>query len=42
MMVDDHAVIRQTVRALLEAKSLVVSDAADGIEGVLKAQAETA
>ncbi|SRR5579872_1246396 len=40
MIVDDHAVIRQTVRALLEAESLVVSDAADGAEGVQKAQAE--
>jgi len=40
MIVDDHAVIRQMVRALLEAESLVVSDAADGAEGVQKAQAE--
>lgn len=40
MIVDDHAVIRRMVRALLEAESLVVSDAADGAEGVQKAQAE--
>ena len=30
MIVDDHAVIRRMVRAMLEAESLIVSDAADG------------
>ena len=40
MIVDDHAVIRRMLRAMLEAESLVVSDAADGLEGVQKAQAE--
>lgn len=40
MIVDDHAVIRRMVRALLEAESLTVSDAVDGAEGVRKAQAE--
>jgi CheY-like chemotaxis protein len=39
MIVDDHAIIRRILRALLEAESLVVSDAADGAEGVQKAQA---
>lgn len=40
MIVDDHAVIRRMVRALLEAEDLAVCDAADGAEGVQKAQAE--
>lgn len=40
MIVDDHAVIRRLVRASLEAESLVVSDAADGAEGIRKAEAE--
>lgn len=40
MVVDDHAVIRRMVRSLLEAESLIVSDAADGAEGIEKAQAE--
>ena len=40
MIVDDHAVIRRMVRALLEADGLAVSDAVDGAEGVRKAQAE--
>jgi DNA-binding NarL/FixJ family response regulator len=40
MIVDDHAVIRRMVRALLEAESLVVSDAVDGAESVQKARAE--
>ena len=40
MIVDDHAVIRRMLRALLEAESLVVSDAVNGAEGVQKAQAE--
>lgn len=40
MIVDDHAVIRRMVRAMLEAERLIVSDAADGAEGVRKAQEE--
>lgn len=40
MIVDDHAVIRRMVRSLLEAESFTVRDAADGAEGVQKAQAE--
>lgn len=40
MIVDDHAVIRRMLRAMLEAESLVVSDAVDEAEGVRKAQAE--
>ena len=40
MIVDDHALIRRMLRAMLEAESLVVSDAADGAEGVRKARAE--
>jgi two-component system chemotaxis response regulator CheY len=40
MIVDDHAVIRRLVRQLLEAESLVVSDAEDGAEGIRKAEAE--
>jgi CheY-like chemotaxis protein len=40
MIVDDHAIMRRMVRALLEAERLVVSDGVDGAEGVQKAQAE--
>jgi CheY-like chemotaxis protein len=40
MIVDDHAVIRRMLRALLEAESLTVSDAVNGAEGLEKAQAE--
>jgi CheY-like chemotaxis protein len=40
MIVDDHAVIRRMLRALLEAESLIVSDAVNGAEGLEKAQAE--
>jgi CheY-like chemotaxis protein len=38
MIVDDHAVIRRMLRAVLEAEDLQVSDAMDGAEGVRKAQ----
>ncbi len=38
LIVDDHAVIRRLVRALLEAQDLEVSDATNGAEGVKKAQ----
>jgi two-component system response regulator NreC len=37
MIVDDHAVIRRMLRAVLEAEDLQVSDAMDGAEGVRKA-----
>jgi two-component system response regulator NreC len=37
MIVDDHAVIRRMLRALLEAEGFQVSDAMDGAEGVRKA-----
>ncbi len=40
MIVDDHAVIRRMVRAVLEAESLHVTDAPDGAEAIRKAQAE--
>jgi CheY-like chemotaxis protein len=40
MIVDDHAVIRDTLRALFEDEDLRVSDASDGAEAVLKAQRE--
>lgn len=40
MIVDDHAIIRRMLRALLKGESLAVSDAVDGAEGVQKAQAE--
>jgi CheY-like chemotaxis protein len=40
MIVDDHAIIRRLLHALLEGESLAVSDAVDGAEGVRKAQAE--
>ena len=32
MIVDDHAIIRRMLRALLEAEDLQVSDAMDGAE----------
>lgn len=38
MIVDDHAIIRQMLRAAFEAEDLRVSDAVDGAEGVRKAQ----
>lgn len=38
MIVDDHAVIRRMVRELFEAEELIVFDAANGAEGVYKAQ----
>jgi CheY-like chemotaxis protein len=37
MIVDDHAVIRRMLRAVLEAEGFQVSDAMDGAEGVRKA-----
>lgn len=40
MIVDDHAVMRRMLREMLEAESLIVTDATDGAEGVRKAQAE--
>jgi len=40
MIVDDHAVIRRMLRLLLEAESLLVSDAVDGAEGIQKALVE--
>jgi len=40
MIVDDHAVIRDTLRALFEDEDLRVSDASDGAEAVQKAQRE--
>lgn len=40
MIVDDHAVIRHMLRALLEAESLLVSDAENGAECIEKARAE--
>lgn len=38
MIVDDHAIIRRMVRELFEAEELEVFDAANGAEGVQKAQ----
>jgi CheY-like chemotaxis protein len=38
MIVDDHAVIRRMVREVFEAEDLRVFDAANGAEGVQKAQ----
>ena len=38
MIVDDHAVIRRMLRALFQAEDLEVSEAANGAEGVQKAQ----
>jgi CheY-like chemotaxis protein len=38
MIVDDHAVIRRMVREVFEAEDLEVFDAANGAEGVQKAQ----
>lgn len=38
MIVDDHAVIRRMIRAVLEAENLEVCDAVNGAEGVQKAQ----
>jgi CheY-like chemotaxis protein len=38
MIVDDHAVIRDNLRALFEDEDLRVSDASDGAEAVQKAQ----
>jgi CheY-like chemotaxis protein len=38
MIVDDHAIIRRMVREVLEAEDLRVFDAANGAEGVQKAQ----
>jgi two-component system chemotaxis response regulator CheY len=40
MIVDDHAVIRRILREVFEAEDLEVSEAANGAEGVQKAQAE--
>lgn len=38
MIVDDHAVIRRRLREMFEPENLQVSDAADGSEGVQRAQ----
>ena len=38
LIVDDHALIRRTLRALFVAEGLQVSEAMDGAEGVRKAQ----
>jgi CheY-like chemotaxis protein len=38
MIVDDHAIIRRMVREVFEAEDLEVFDAANGAEGVQKAQ----
>ena len=38
MIVDDHAIIRRIVRKVFEAEHLEVVDAANGAEGVQKAQ----
>ena len=38
MIVDDHAIIRRMVREMFEAEDLEVFDAANGAEGVQKAQ----
>lgn len=38
MIVDDHAIIRRMVRKMFEAEDLEVFDAANGAEGVQKAQ----
>ncbi len=38
MIVDDHAIIRRMVREVFEADNLEVLDAANGAEGVQKAQ----
>ena len=38
MIVDDHPVIRRMLRAVFEAQDWEVSDAADGAEGIQKAQ----
>jgi len=38
MIVDDHAIIRRMVRKVFEAEHLEVLDAANGAEGVQKAQ----
>ncbi len=38
MIVDDHAVIRRMIRAVFEAEGWKVFDAANGAEGVEKAQ----
>lgn len=40
MIVDDHAVIRRMLRAVLEAEDFQVSDAMNGAEGVQRAQDE--
>jgi DNA-binding NtrC family response regulator len=40
MIVDDHAVIRDTLRALFEDEDLRVTDAADGAECLQRAQEE--
>ena len=40
MIVDDHAIMRRMLRAVFEAEDLRVSDAADGAEGVQKANEE--
>ncbi len=40
MIVDDHAVIRRRLREMFEPENLQVTDAADGVEGIQKAQAE--
>lgn len=40
MIVDDHAIIRRKLREMFEPENLQVSDAADGSEGIQKAQAE--
>jgi CheY-like chemotaxis protein len=39
MIVDDHAIIRRMLRAVLEAENLQVSDATNGAEAVRKAPA---
>lgn len=38
LIVDDHGVIRRMLRAVFEAEHLEVTDAADGAEGVQRAQ----
>jgi CheY-like chemotaxis protein len=38
MIVDDHAIIRRMVREMFDAEDLEVLDAANGAEGVQKAQ----
>jgi len=40
MIVDDHAIIRRLLREMFEPEDFDVSDAADGAEGIKKAQTE--